>query len=61
MSLFRPIQEPDRTMQVAAGGSGLYITWLCMGCNKRRPSLGSRGHGLRLRCGECIKAKEAKQ
>ena len=42
-------------------GMGIEPLWRCMGCNKDRPSLGSRGTGVRRRCGQCIAAKEAKK
>lgn len=40
-------------------GTGLAMTWLCMGCQKPRSMLGRRGIGLKRRCAQCIAKREA--
>ncbi len=42
-------------------GMGIEPLWRCMGCNKDRPSLGSRGAGVRRRCAQCIAKKGEKK
>ena len=40
-------------------GTGLVTTWRCLGCDLSRPTLGSRGVGVRKRCVHCLKKREA--
>lgn len=42
-------------------GMGIEPLWRCMGCNKDRPSLGSRGKGVRRRCAQCVAKNEPKK
>ena len=42
-------------------GIGLDIRWRCFGCNKTRPTLGSKGAGVFKRCVECVAAKAVRK
>ena len=33
-------------------------TWLCMGCNRSRSPLGSKGQGIWKRCAECVEKRQ---
>jgi hypothetical protein len=37
-------------------GIGMSTHWLCFGCKKNRPQLGSKGRGIFKRCGVCLTA-----
>ena len=54
--------KPDLHQQRASQGrgEGHNPSWLCLGCNKPRQQDGSRGQGIRKRCGICVAAKGAK-
>lgn len=49
---------PDVNFRPA--GAGMQHLWLCMGCGKSRPSLGSRGTGVARRCASCLAARKDK-
>ena len=40
-------------------GTGLVTTWRCLGCDLSRPTLGSRGLGIRKRCAQCVAKRAA--
>lgn len=37
-----------------SAGTGLSMTFLCLGCGKPRPMIGRRGVGAKQRCAVCI-------
>ena len=44
-------------VRFVAVGVGLDIRMLCMGCGQARTTQGSKGKGIRLRCGVCVAAR----
>lgn len=40
-------------------GTGLPMTFLCLGCDRPRPMIGRRGSGVKQRCAVCVAKKEA--
>ena len=43
-------------------GVGHFSRWNCMGCGQwRGSSLGSQGAGIRRRCAECVRTKDAQR
>lgn len=41
-------------------GIGMSPNFMCMGCNKQRQPLGSKGKGAAKRCVDCLAKREAK-
>lgn len=60
---FAPVMSGDtargtlQDVRFRAVGVGLEIRWPCMGCGKKRAWLGSKGAGIRKRCGVCVAAR----
>ena len=48
-------------VRFVAVGVGLDIRMRCMGCGLARTTQGSKGKGIRQRCGVCVAARDARK
>jgi hypothetical protein len=49
----------DLTLHQPLSGVGVAMRWKCGGCHQIRSMAGSRGVGVRKRCGECVSKRQA--